>query len=136
MIQAVAALRAEGQTCAEARSDVEASTAQISQLVIQMSGMQSQLEAQLVRQQRRLQGLLCIGGKDQPAAAKVPGNVRKAFELFDADGSGDIDTAELSQALEQLGMETNTIQTRQVLKKYDKGGKGNTGGKGGKGEIG
>ena len=44
------------------------------------------------------------GGRSAGAVAAAAGgggvapNVRKAFELFDADGSGDIDAAELEQA--------------------------------------
>jgi Ca2+-binding EF-hand superfamily protein len=34
--------------------------------------------------------------------------VRKAFELFDKDKSGDIDTRELRPALRQLGLEGAT----------------------------
>ena len=47
--------------------------------------------------------------------------------MFDVDGSGDIDATELKQALLQLGMETDSVQTQSVLKRYASAGKSKLG---------
>ena len=56
--------------------------------------------------------------------AAVPENVRKAFDMFDTDRSGDIDRYELKKALRQLGMDADSVQTHGVLQKYDTTGRG------------
>ena len=54
----------------------------------------------------------------------MPDNVRRAFQMFDTDRSGDIDARELRKALQHLGMEADSAQTQGVLRKYDTAGKG------------
>ena len=58
---------------------------------------------------------------------EVPANVEKAFRLFDTDRSGDIDSTELRKALQHLGMEADSAQTREVMRKYDRAGRGKLG---------
>ena len=58
---------------------------------------------------------------------EVPANVEKAFRLFDTDRSGDIDQTELRKALQNLGMEADSAQTREVMRKYDRAGRGKLG---------
>ena len=53
--------------------------------------------------------------------------MRRAFQLFDTDRSGDIDSAELRKALQHLGMEADSAQTREVMRKYDISGRGKLG---------
>ena len=71
------------------------------------------------------------GGKravseEKKAAARVCGaiaeeveNVRRGFEMFDTNRSGDIDVSELRKALQSMGMETDSSQAMAVLQKYD-----------------
>ena len=59
-----------------------------------------------------------------PSQATVPENVRRAFSMFDTDRSGDIDSRELRSALTQLGMESDSQQARDVMRKYDTAGRG------------
>ena len=107
-VAAVAALRAENAACATARARAEGWKAQLMSAAVHLTGVQEQLQSAASKQQQRYQGLLRLGGKpggrSAGAVAAAAGgggvapNVRKAFELFDADGSGDIDAAELEQA--------------------------------------
>merc|ERR1719482_2201092 len=48
-----------------------------------------------------------------------PTGVTETFKKFDVDKSGDIDAAELQQALEALGLPTTPEQAKQLLNKYD-----------------
>ncbi|KAL8019641.1 putative serine/threonine-protein phosphatase with EF-hands [Plasmopara halstedii] len=45
---------------------------------------------------------------------------RDVFELFDEDGSGQIDNLELADVLEYLGMDVSDEKQEMLLKKYDK----------------
>ena len=54
-------------------------------------------------------------------------NIRKAFRMFDADGSGDIDASELRQCLKQLGMKVDPEVANETLAKYDEDGNGDLG---------
>ncbi len=53
--------------------------------------------------------------------------MRRAFQLFDTDRSGDIDSTELRKALQHLGMEADSMQTQNVMRKYDISGRGKLG---------
>ena len=62
-----------------------------------------------------------------PAAAPPPAgseSVGGVFRRFDADGSGAIDQAELMQALNALGLQSDAAGTAAVMKKYDQDGNG------------
>ena len=62
-----------------------------------------------------------------PTSPQVDDKVRRAFQLFDTDRSGDIDSAELRKALQHLGMEADSMQTQNVMRKYDISGRGKLG---------
>ena len=54
--------------------------------------------------------------------ASIDGNIKAAFDKFDADGSGDIDVSELTSALKELGMTVSQDQVTRIMAKYDTGG--------------
>ena len=51
--------------------------------------------------------------------------IREAFDLFDTDHSGEIDVAELKQALMNLGIDTKNQTLQNMLADIDKNGNGN-----------
>ena len=53
------------------------------------------------------------------AAASPLDDPEAAFRRYDADGSGDIDVAELRACLSELQMPVNTLEARDVLSKFD-----------------
>eukprot|EP00664_Eupelagonemidae_sp_cell27_P001846 gene1846-8600_t len=50
--------------------------------------------------------------------------LKEAFNLFDADGSGVIDVDEMSLAMKGLGMETSKEELEKMIKAMDKDGSG------------
>ncbi|XP_004684041.1 PREDICTED: centrin-1 [Condylura cristata] len=50
--------------------------------------------------------------------------VREAFDLFDADGSGTIDVKELRVAMRALGFEPKKEEIKKIISEVDKEGKG------------
>jgi Ca2+-binding EF-hand superfamily protein len=50
--------------------------------------------------------------------------IREAFNLFDTDGSGAIDPAELKQAMQSLGFESKNATIYQMISDIDKDGNG------------
>ena len=59
--------------------------------------------------------------------ANISEDVRRAFKQFDSDGSGDIDSKELLDALKMLGMDASSIQARQILSRYTVGSRNTLG---------
>ena len=53
--------------------------------------------------------------------------IREAFDLFDTDKSGEIDVAELKQALMNLGIDTKNQTLQNMLSDIDKNGNANFG---------
>ena len=51
--------------------------------------------------------------------------IREAFDLFDTDKSGEIDVAELKQALMNLGIDTKNQTLQNMLADIDKNGNAN-----------
>ena len=51
--------------------------------------------------------------------------IREAFDLFDSDKSGEIDVAELKQALGNLGIDTKNQTLQNMLSDIDKNGNAN-----------
>ena len=51
--------------------------------------------------------------------------IREAFDLFDTDKSGEIDVAELKQALMNLGIDTKNQTLQNMLSDIDKNGNAN-----------
>ena len=51
--------------------------------------------------------------------------IREAFDLFDTDHSGEIDVAELKQALMNLGIDTKNQTLQNMLADIDKNGNAN-----------
>jgi Ca2+-binding EF-hand superfamily protein len=47
------------------------------------------------------------------------GEIREAFDLFDADGGGTIDTAELKVAIRALGMEPTDEEVAKMIADVD-----------------
>ena len=56
--------------------------------------------------------------------AEVPSRVKKVFKLWDKDGGGQLDGAELEKALRALGVEADCEKTQKVMKRYDVDGDG------------
>jgi len=52
---------------------------------------------------------------------------KQAFDFFDQDGSGQISTQELGNAMQQLGYNLNAQQISQVLAHVDTDGSGQIG---------
>lgn len=50
--------------------------------------------------------------------------IREAFDLFDTDGSGTIDTKELKVAMRALGFENSKEELRKLVSQVDKDGSG------------
>ncbi len=50
--------------------------------------------------------------------------IREAFDLFDTDGSGTIDTKELKVAMRALGCESSKEELRKLVSQVDKDGSG------------
>lgn len=50
--------------------------------------------------------------------------IRDAFDLFDADGSGAIDVKELKVAMRALGFEPKRDELKKLIAEYDRGAKG------------
>jgi centrin-1 len=50
--------------------------------------------------------------------------IREAFDLFDTDGSGTIDTKELKVAMRALGFEATKEELRKLVAQVDKDGSG------------
>jgi len=50
--------------------------------------------------------------------------IREAFDLFDADGSGTIDVKELKVAMRALGFEPKKEEIKKLVSEYDKDGSG------------
>ena len=55
-------------------------------------------------------------------ASTMETQIRRAFEQFDTDRSGDLSALELRRALEKLGLSTTMQQSNAILKQYDSGG--------------
>jgi Ca2+-binding EF-hand superfamily protein len=53
--------------------------------------------------------------------------IKEAFDLFDTDGSGNIEVKELKVALRALGFEPHKEDIKKLLADIDKGGKETTG---------
>lgn len=51
--------------------------------------------------------------------------IREAFDLFDADGSGTIDVKELKVAMRALGFEPKKEEIKKMISDIDKEGAGN-----------
>jgi centrin-1 len=51
--------------------------------------------------------------------------IREAFDLFDADGSGSIDAKELKVAMRALGFEPNKEEIKKLMADIDTDGSGN-----------
>ena len=56
--------------------------------------------------------------RHEPPAA----DVRRAFQKYDGNNSGQLDAAELRAALQDLGLRHNTAEAARVLREYDGGG--------------
>ena len=63
------------------------------------------------------------GGGTAGGTAGVSEDIRRAFNRFDADGSGDIDADELHDALSVLGMSSSGTQAKAILTRYTSGGR-------------
>merc|ERR1711934_215 len=50
--------------------------------------------------------------------------IKEAFDLFDTDGSGSIDTNELKAAMEALGMDAKSDEIRKLINDIDSDGDG------------
>ena len=50
--------------------------------------------------------------------------IREAFDLFDTDGSGTIDTKELKVAMRALGFESSKEELRKLVSQVDRDGSG------------
>ena len=50
--------------------------------------------------------------------------MRRAFQKYDDNNSGQLDAAELRAALQDLGLRHNTAEAARVLREYDGGGDG------------
>merc|ERR1712022_75993 len=50
------------------------------------------------------------------------GDLKEAFELFDTDGSGSIDVAELGTAMTALGFKPKKSEIEKIVKEMDKDG--------------
>eukprot|EP00966_Prymnesium_polylepis_P100459 2326709-Prymnesium_polylepis.1 len=48
--------------------------------------------------------------------------IARAFAAFNADNSGTIEARELRPALQQLGLEASSDETRAILRRYDSTG--------------
>uniref|UniRef100_A0A7S4BFB9 EF-hand domain-containing protein n=1 Tax=Chrysotila carterae TaxID=13221 RepID=A0A7S4BFB9_CHRCT len=57
--------------------------------------------------------------KSQGGGKQVRAEVRRAFELFDADGSGSLSVDELHPALQKLGLECSAAETARILREVD-----------------
>lgn len=49
--------------------------------------------------------------------------LRVAFAMFDKDGDGSVTSKELLMVMQSLGIDTNTEQVRQMIRKVDLDGK-------------
>ena len=50
--------------------------------------------------------------------------IREAFDLFDTDGSGEVDAKELKAAMTALGFETGKNEAEEMISKVDSDGSG------------
>ena len=58
--------------------------------------------------------------KAETGSAASADEVRRTFQLYDADASGDIDVGELRSALQALGLGTTTLEeAAQIMQRYD-----------------
>ena len=60
---------------------------------------------------------LTLARHEPPAA-----DVRRAFQKYDDNNSGQLDAKELRAALQDLGLRHNTAEAARVLREYDGGG--------------
>ena len=51
--------------------------------------------------------------------SKMTEEIKAAFDLFDADGSGEIDAKELKVAMKALGLHLTTKESKELIKKVD-----------------
>ena len=59
-------------------------------------------------------------GKQNEITAEIEKEIKDAFDLFDADGSGKIDFRELRVAMTALGQKPNDRDVRNIMEKFDK----------------
>merc|ERR1719450_1931441 len=69
---------------------------------------------------RRLGG----GGKKKELTEEQKQEIKEAFDLFDTDGSGTIDSKELKVAMRALGFEPKKEEIRKMIDDIDKDGSG------------
>ena len=50
--------------------------------------------------------------------------IREAFNMFDEDGSGDIDKKEFSKLVQTLGLQLNKKKINELIEEIDKDGSG------------
>uniref|UniRef100_A0A0C3UGB5 EF-hand domain-containing protein n=1 Tax=Guillardia theta (strain CCMP2712) TaxID=905079 RepID=A0A0C3UGB5_GUITC len=55
------------------------------------------------------------------------GEMRKAFSVFDQDGSGNISVLELNKVFESCGVKLNMTELEAIVKEVDKDGGGEIG---------
>jgi Ca2+-binding EF-hand superfamily protein len=58
------------------------------------------------------------------AAADQKAEFKIAFDQFDTDGSGDIDTSELKLVMEQVGQHPSPEEVKELVAEYDTDGNG------------
>lgn len=63
-------------------------------------------------------------GRQHGLTAQKRQEIKEAFELFDTDGSGTIDSKELNVAMRALGFEMNEEQINNMIADVDKDGSG------------
>nr|AAZ15803.1 centrin 1 [Blastocladiella emersonii] len=67
------------------------------------------------------------GGAKKPRAELTPEQkqeIREAFDLFDTDGSGSIDSKELKVAMRALGFEPKKEEIKKMINEIDRDGSG------------
>jgi len=64
------------------------------------------------------------GGKTPELTEDQKQEIREAFDLFDTDGSGQIDAKELKVALRALGFDAQKEEVRKMISDADKDGSG------------
>jgi len=57
----------------------------------------------------------------QDLTAEQKQEIREAFDLFDTDGSGNIDSKELKVAMRALGFEPKKDEIKRMIAEIDKG---------------
>merc|ERR1712007_203333 len=64
------------------------------------------------------------GGKAKELTPEQQNDIKQAFELFDTDGSGSIDTKELKVAMRALGFEPKQEEINKMIGDVDDDGSG------------